>query len=284
MSKLEQQGFLTIAQNNSTTDYLNMAYAQALSIKLTMPGSKYAVLVDEYTYNLVEDRHKKVFDYIIKMPVDDAADQEWKLANEWQVFDLTPFKETIKLESDILFTRSIDHWWNIFRLKNLVISLGCKDYQGNTAISRRYRQVFDDNGLPDVYSGLVYFRYSQEAHTFFGSIRALYKHWDLIVPQLKKYSERQPTTDLIYAIASQHLGLENCTLPSCEFINFTHMKNSINNWPEETPWTKLVISEVDAPMIRVNGVNQYYPFHYQDKNWLTDDIIRRFEQSWMNQN
>jgi hypothetical protein len=281
MSKVEQQGFLTIAQNNSTTDYLRMAYTQALSVKLTMPNSKYAVLVDDATFDLIEDKHKQVFDYIIKLPVDEAVDQEWKLNNEWQVFALSPFKETIKLESDLLFTRSIDHWWAIFRLRNIVLSLGCKDYQGNTATSRRYRQVFDDNELPDIYTGLMYFRYSQEAYTFFEIAAACFKHWDSIVPQLKKYSEHQPTTDLVYAIVCQHLGIENYTLPGCDFINFTHMKNSINQWPEATPWSKLVISEVDAPMIRINGINQYHPFHYQDKEWLTDDIIRKFEQAWL---
>jgi len=45
----EQQGFLTIAQNTDTVDYLQLAYVQAMSIKLTMPGSKYAVIVDSAT-------------------------------------------------------------------------------------------------------------------------------------------------------------------------------------------------------------------------------------------
>ena len=40
--------------------------------------------------------------------------QEWKLSNEWQVFNLTPFKHTIKLEADMLFTTNTDWWWNHF--------------------------------------------------------------------------------------------------------------------------------------------------------------------------
>lgn len=284
MSKIEQQGFLTVAQNNSTTDYLRMAYAQALSVKLTMPGSKYAVLVDNATHKQVTDQHRKVFDYIIELPGDDAKEDEWKLANEWQVFNLTPFKETIKVESDLLFTRSIDHWWTMFRLRNLAISLGCKDFQGNPATSRRYRKVFDDNNLPDVYTGLMYFRYTQETYQFFQVVKAIYQHWDLITPQLKNYRDEQPTTDLVFAVAAQHMGVEACTLPSCDWINFTHMKNAINDWPESTPWPEMVISEVDVPMIRINNVNQYYPFHYQDKSWLTDSIIEKFEQAWTKQN
>lgn len=278
MQKLEQQGFLTVAQN-SDVDYLRLAYVQAMSIKLTMPNSKYAVIVDEATLAQVTDKHRRVFDHIIPMPVDYAKDDVWKLANEWQVFDLTPFKETIKIESDILFTRSIDHWWSAFRLRDVVLSLGCKDFQGRTGQSRRYRQIFDDNDLPDTYNGLMYFRYSQAAHDFFKVAKQVWRNWDLITPQLKNFRDETPSTDLVYAITAKLQGVESCTLPQCDFINFTHMKNSINKWPESTPWPDLVISEFDLPMIRINNVNQYHPIHYQDKTWITDDVVERFENA-----
>lgn len=280
MPKLEQQGFLTIAQNTQDVDYLQLAYVQAMSVKLTMPGSKYAVLVDADTLAAVTDKHRRVFDYVIELPVDDAVDQSWKLANEWQVCGLSPFKETIKLESDLIFTRSIDHWWTLFRLRNIVISLGCKDYQGQLGTSRRYRRVFDDNNLPDVYTGLMYFRYTQEAYEFFEIVKACYRHWDIVSAQLKNYRDTQPTTDLVFAIAAKHMGLETCTLPSVDFINFTHMKNAINQWPETTPWPKMVVSELDLPMIRINNVNQYHPFHYQDKDWITAEVVERFEREF----
>jgi hypothetical protein len=281
MSKLEQQGFLTIAQNGDV-DYLRLAYVQAMSIKLTMPNSKYAVVVDLNTLGQVTDKHRQVFDYIIPMPVDYAQDEVWKLANEWQVFDLTPFKETIKVESDILFTRSIDHWWTAFRLRDVVLSLGCKDYQGNPGQSRRYRQIFDDNDLPDTYNGLMYFRYSQTAHEFFTMAKSIYQNWKLVATQLKNYRDEQPSTDLVYATVARHLGIERCTLPECDFINFAHMKNSINLWPESTPWSEMVLSEFDLPMIRINNVNQYHPLHYQNKSWITDDIVERFESCLRN--
>ena len=276
MSKLAQQGFLTIAQNTDV-DYLRLAYLQAMSIKLTMPGSQYAVIVDETTLAEVTDKHRTVFDYVIPLPHDYAKDEQWKLSNEWQVFALSPFKETIKLESDIVFTRSIEHWWTVFRLKNIVLGLGCKDFQGQPATSRRYRQVFDDNELPDVYTGLMYFRYSQDAHTFFETVKAIYWHWDLVSAKLKNCRDERPTTDLVYAIAANKIGVETCTLPECDFVNFTHMKNSMNSWPESTHWPELVVSEVDVPMVRINNINQYYPLHYQDKDWISNDIIERFE-------
>ena len=277
MQKLDQVGFLTIAQNNSTTDYLRQAYAQAMSVKLTMPGSKYAVIVDEETNAKVTEQHRRVFDYVIQLPHDDAIELEWKLANEWQVCHLSPFKETIKVESDILFTRSIEHWLTLFRLKSIVLGLGCKDFQGNTAASRAYRQVFDENDLPDVYTGLMYFRYTKETYDFFNAVKSIFHNWDLVARSLKYYNDTQPTTDLVFAIAAHFAGVETCTLPGCDFINFAHMKNSINNWTEATPWSELVLTETDVPMIRINNTNQYHPLHYQDKTWLTDELIERYE-------
>ena len=276
-NKLAQQGFLTIAQNTPGVDYLRLAYVQAMSIKLVMPKAEYAVIVDDATAKYITDKHKTVFDYIIPLPVDYARDDEWKLANEWQAFTLTPFKETIKIESDILFTRSIEHWWTAFRLRDVVLSLGCKDYQGNSSSERRYRQIFDDNSLPDTYNGLMYFRYSQTAHDFFNVARQIWHDWDLITTTLKNYRDEEPNTDLVYAIAANFIGIENCTLPACDFINFTHMKNAINNWPESTPWAEMVVSEFDLPMIRINNVNQYHPLHYQDKDWVTDAVVERFK-------
>lgn len=279
MSKLAQQGFLTFAQNTDV-DYLQLAYVQAMSIKLTQKENQYAVVVDEETLEQVTDKHRAVFDHIITLPVDYAKLDRWKLGNEWQAFDLTPFKETIKVESDVLFTRSIDHWWTAFRLQDVVLSLGCRDYQGNISDQRRYRQVFDDNDLPDTYNGLMYFRYSQTAHDFFRVARQIWNNWDLITPQLKNYRDEQPTTDVVYALTAKVQGVESCTLPGCDFINFTHMKNSINDWPEITPWKELVVSEVDVPMIRINNQNQYHPVHYQDKSWITDDVVARFEYEY----
>jgi hypothetical protein len=273
-----QTGYLTIAQNTQHVDYLKLAYVQAMSIKLTMPGSQYAVIVDAATLDQIEDRHRQVFDYIIPLSVDYAHEESWKLSNEWQVFDLTPFKETVKLESDIVFTRSIEHWWTVFRLRNIVLSLGCRDYQSNPSDVRRYRRLFDDNELPDTYNGLMYFRYSKEATNFFSVAKQIYQNWNFISANvLVNCRDTAPTTDVVYALAALHIGVENCTLPQVDFVNFTHMKNTVNHWPEATPWPEMVVSELDLPMIRINNTNQYHPFHYQDKNWVTDEVVERFE-------
>lgn len=273
-----QQGFITIAQNNADVDYLQLAYVQAMSIKLTMPGSLYAIIVDAETEKLITDTYRRVFDYIITLENDIAKDDDWKLSNEWQVFQLTPFKETIKLESDLIFTRDISHWWHAFRLRNIVLSTGCRDYQQNLSTTRKYRQLFDDNELPDVYSGLMYFRYTQEAATFFSLAEQIFRNWEYIKESvLLRCYDDIATTDVVYALVTKIIGEEHCTIPSLDWINFVHMKPSVNKW-QNTPWTELVLCEIDLPMIRINNINQYHPLHYHDKTWVTSDLIKEYEK------
>lgn len=272
-----QQGFLTIAQN-SEVDYLRLAYVQAMSVKLTMPGSEYAVIVDANTNKQIEDKHRRVFDYVILLDQDYAENSTWKLSNEWQAFYLTPFKETIKLESDLIFTRSIKHWWTTFRLRNIALGQGCRNYLQQLTPNNAYRQLFADNELPDVYNGLMYFRYSQESADFFNCARLIYKHWDHIRDHvLINCRDDNATTDVVYALAAKILGVEKCTLPSIDFVNFVHMKPLINGFSQQTHWADSVMVETDLPMVRINNINQYHPLHYQEKSWVTDELVKEYE-------
>ncbi len=274
----DQFGFFTFVQNNSTVDYLNLAYVQALSIKISMPNAKYAVAVDNSTFELLEDNHKKVFDYIVKIENDYSADDEWKLKNEWQAFWLTPFKETIKLEADLLFTNDITHWLPALRLKDVVLSTNCKNYlQENIVDAKYHRKIFLDNDLPNVYNGLMYFRFSRVANEFFKIAMSVYQNWDQVVDNLKNIENTYPSTDLVYAIAAKIIGTELVTVPTLDFINFTHMKPLLQGWGQHENWPDAVNVEFDLPMIRVNNQNQYHPIHYHQKNFITEEIINEYE-------
>ena len=274
----EQQGFVTYAQNTETVDYLELAYLQALNVKATQTNNRYAVIVDAATKEQVNERHYNVFDYIIDIPHDnnDPASTR-KFANEWQVFRLTPFKETIKLESDLLFTRSIDHWWTAFRLRNVCLSTGAKTFNGINSTIRKYRELFDENKLPDVYNGLMYFRFSQEAKQFFDAAQYIQINWEYVRTGLKKCFEEEPSTDVLYALAALIVGEETCTMPSMDFINFVHMKSGFNGWSDTRSWVDTVMSERDGDVIRINNLNQYDPVHYYDKNYATQELIKYYE-------
>ena len=275
----EQQGYVTFAQNTDTVDYLELAYVQALNIKATQKTAKYAVIVDAQTKEKVNEIHRSVFDYIIDLPQDyNEPTSNWKLANEWQVFYLTPFKETIKLESDLLFTRSIEHWWTAFRLRNIVLSTGCRDYRGHRSYVRKYRKLFDDNKLPDVYNGLMYFRFSREAKQFFDTAKTIASNWEYLRDNvLKNCREDAPSTDVLYAITARLIGEEECTMPSMNFINFVHLKPAINGLAETERVTDIYLKEFDQGMIRLGNINQLSPLHYYEKDFVTTEMKEWYE-------
>lgn len=274
----EQQGFVTFAQNTEAVDYLELAYVQALNIKATQRDNRYAVIVDAATKELINEKHRNTFDYIIDLPSDhnDPADTR-KFANEWKVFHLTPFKETIKLESDLLFTRSIDHWWTAFRLKNICLSTGCKNYLGINNTIRRYRELFDANNLPDVYNGLMYFRFTQEAHDFFEAAKYIQANWEYVRTGLKNCIEEKPSTDVLYALAALMVGEETVTMPSMDFLNFVHLKPAINGIEETAQVTDRLLTEFDSGMIRINNINQLQPLHYYEKDFVTEEMKAWYE-------
>jgi len=266
----EQQGYLTFAKNTDI-DYLHLAYVQALNVKATQKINRYAVVVDSNTNALITDLHRAVFDYII------VHDSNGPFDAEAMAFWLTPFKETIKLESDLLFTRSIDHWWDTFRLRDVVLSTGCRNYEQKLSSCREYRSIFDNNSLPDVYNGLMYFRFSNTARNFFFTARQIFEQWDSVQQELVK-CDQTPTTDVVYAIAAKVIGNELCTLP-IDYINFVHMKPAVNGYAETQTFSDVYTTVFDHGMIRVNNINQYHPFHYYVKDFVTDEMIDYYARS-----
>lgn len=273
-----QKGFLTIAQNTNDVDYLELAYLQSLNIKVTQPGSLYAVIVDEFTKSQITDTQRRAFDYVITLEIDEAEDDEWKLSNEWQSFWLTPFKETIKLESDLLFTRNISHWWPALRLRNVVLSHGVVDLQQRLYTGNRYRKLFVDNNLPDVYNGMMYFRYSQEATEFFTLARDVYRNWNEVRDfALVNIRDENPTTDVVYAIVSAMVEIEPY-VPGLDFFKFAHMKPGIQGWAEATKIFDSVLVENELSELRINNVLQLQPVHYHDKKFKVKELIQEYEK------
>lgn len=274
MQSKEGQGFVTFAMNVGEVDYLRLAYLQALNVKATQKDAKYAVITNVVPDD-IPNKYKAVFDHIVYMPANipiQAFDAEP------YVFELTPFKETIKLEADLLFTRSIDHWWTAFRLKDVCLSYKAKNFLGHDGSVRKYREMFDANELPDVYNGLMYFRYSQAAHDFFRVAKSFTHQWHSIKDSLKQCFEDSPSTDVLYALTALNIGQECVTLPSMDFINFVHMKSEFNGWSDNRSWIDTVMNERDGDVIRINNINQYFPVHYYDKNYATDELIEYYEQ------
>ena len=269
----EQQGFVTFAVNTPEVNYGELAYLQCLNVKATQRENRYAVIVDANTYESFTDAQRNTFDHVIQIDVD----RDNPFSAEPMVWHFTPFKETIKLESDLLFTRSIDHWWTAFRLHNVCLSTHTRTVSGAMVQGfTRYRELFENNQLPDVYNGLMYFRYTQEAHDFFLTARNIFENWDIVSAELIKCNV-PASTDVVYAIAALIMGEDMVTMPSLDFLNFVHMKSGVNGWSDARSWLETVMNERDGDIIRINNLNQYNPVHYYDKTYATKELIKYYE-------
>ena len=272
------KGFLTIAQNCAHTDYLRLAYAQALSIKYTQTHCKYAVVISPHT--TVPGRYREVFDHVIEIPWgDDARDELWKLQNEWKTYHITPFEQTLKLDCDVLFFDDLKAWWDAYDLYDVAPTLSVQSYRGPESQSDFYRQTFTLNELPNFYSALFYYRKSEAALRLFKACEYVYKHWDeLSLQYLEHHRPRKANTDVAFALAAK---LTNTPL-GCGIGRFVHMKPHMLGIKTEQmgeDWTKHLRYRFDSKMnLFVEHFKQTVPFHYQVKTFITDEVIRGYEK------
>jgi hypothetical protein len=249
------RGFVIMAQDieNSVT-YYNCAKALEKSIKRVMPDANVTMLT------------------IDKLPYGDLDPTgSWKLINDWQVYEASPYDETIKLEADMYIPRDISHWWDVLTQQDVVISTSIRNFKNEISTERVYRRFIDDNKLPNTYNAITYFKKSDTAEQFYKIVRDVFENWDNYKTILKCNPEEKASTDWVYAIASHIVGLEKTTMPSFTEMSMIHMKQYINGTPTEN-WTDTFVYECLPNQIRVNSYPQHYPFHYHIKNF-SDKIL-----------
>ena len=241
MPILAERGYLIPAINTEAVDYVACAEQLADSIRQWHPEANVTILTKEMLPN---------------------GDQGG-FANDWQCFAASPYRQTIKLEADMVIASPIDHWWTMLEHRDLVISTGARDFYDQPAESRFYRKVFDVNNLPDVYNAITYWRVSKTAQDFFRLVRDIFENWTEY-RTLLKFPDDVPSTDLVYAMAAQIIGPELVTMPFASYPKIVHMKRYMI--PTQTPnWTQELVWEYTP--LRFNTVAQWGAVHYHVKDW-----------------
>lgn len=282
------KGYIVIAQNTKKVDYLEQAYALALSLKLTQSTvSNLTVCVDKETKKLVKAKHKKVFDKIVDIPWGDAAqDESWKIHNKWKYLYMTPYDETVVLDTDMIFPTDVSHWWDVMEQYEVWTTTNVRTYRGDIADSNYYRKYFVLNNLPNVYTAFFYFKKSELASELFAMTEIIFQHWKRMF--YKYMPNGKPdwlSGDVAFALAMQLLGIENlCTKD--HIINmptFVHMKSHIQGVDGATleeSWSKsLPTYYTSYDNFKVANFRQVLPFHYVEKDWMTASKIEQMEKA-----
>ena len=145
MPVLAERGYLIPAIDTEETNYVACAERLADSIRQWHPDANITILTRDM------------------LPYGDQGG--W--ANDWQMFAASPYRQTIKLEADMIAASPVDHWWTLFEKRDVVVSQGARTFYNEPAQSRFYRKFFDANNLPDVYNAVTYWRLSKTAQEFF---------------------------------------------------------------------------------------------------------------------
>lgn len=267
------RGFLVIAQN-SNIDYVRQAYALALSIKHTQPTINNISLV---TNDSVPASYSKVFDQIIPIPFGDHAENsEWKVENRWKLYHATPYDETITLDVDMLVLDNIESIWKFAKHRNLFFTSTVINYKGQSVTDTSYRKTFIENQLPNLYSGMHFFKKSDESLQFFKLVEFITYNWErFYADHTPKYTQKFFSMDVTFAIAAKILGIDNViTLPNSPFT-FVHMKPALQGW-DPIPSSFLdqaLINFNEHRELYLNNIKQHGVFHYVEDKFLTASNI-----------
>jgi hypothetical protein len=237
------RGFVIMAQGDV---YVKCATALEASIKRVMPSASVTIVTTDM------------------LPYGDKGGY----ANDWQVYESSPYDETIKLESDMIIPESLDHLWGVLGQRDVVVCDTIRNFKGEISDVHAYRRFIYDNNLPDVYNAITYFKKSETAEKFFAIVRDVFENWEQYKKVLKCNPLEEASTDWVYAIACHIMGVENTTIPG--LLSMTHMKQFINGMPTED-WTDTLLAECLPKQLRVNTYPQRYPFHYHVKKF--SDIL-----------
>lgn len=272
------KGFLVLAQNSDSGDYITQACLLAMSLKAT----------DNFPISLVTDddvpnNYKSLFDKIIPIPFgDDAKDKEWKIENRWKLYHASPYEETVVLDTDMLVLENLDNWWTFLANYDVYYTSQVYDYRGNVSDTQYYRKAFIENNLPNLFSGFHYFKKNDIAMNFYKELETVVKDYgkfyDQVVP---KATPSFPSMDVCAAIAAINLDcVDNITNPFVKNPTFTHMKPYCQGWENVTKsWLDKVGCYINTQCkIKIGNYSQSGILHYTENDFVNKTpVLERYK-------
>ena len=271
------KGIVVVAQNTKKTNYVQQAYLLAMSVRVSNPDLKISIV----TNNRVPIEYKTFFDKIIKIPwTDSAKNSNWKVENRWKVYHVTPYDETIVLDTDMLVLQDISSWWNFLSNYDLFFTSRVETYRRETVTGDYYRKTFVVNKLPNLYSGLYYFKKCEKSHEFFSWLELVTNNWELFYG---KYTPKNYNNwlsfDVSAAIVTKILDIEHeITNKKTTIPTFTHMKPKIQGWNESIDrWQDAVgVYFSKDCKLKIGNHQQTGIFHYTENDFVTEEILQTF--------
>ena len=271
-------GYLLVVAEHETVDYLQLAYALALSIKNTQkqPFDQVALVIDNKD-KLKDIKSPWVFDHVI----------EWNAQTFWNgrswMDELTPFDNTVCVDVDMLFMRDYSHWVEYFiEHSELYVANRSYTYRGEIVVDQHYRKTFQRNNLPNLYSFYTFFKKNSPiVKEFFDLGREIIKNptgFSNIF--LSEYRPKVIGTDEAFALAAKILDITDDIAYPLEFPRIAHMKPMIQNWPwPADKWSDHVGFYLNRNgQLKIGNYQQHDIVHYVEKDKITEETIYILEE------
>ena len=271
------KGFLVLAQNTEDTDYVKQAYSLALSIKFSQSEITSISLI---TNNEVPEQYTWIFDNIIPIPWYKEGNR-YQAENRWKFYHVTPYDETMVLDTDMLLLEDITEWWNYCGNHDLKFCSRVKNHKNDLITDTVYRKAFVVNKLTNPYFALQYFKKTTPAYEFYKVLEFVCNNWEWCYTKFapEEY-QNWLSMDLATAIAIEITGMHDSVIDKCNPLEFTHMKPAIQDWDMiPVSWQDGVHTTLTTRGdLVVGNIKQSKLFHYIENNFLTDKIIERLEE------
>jgi len=271
-------GYLLIVAEHDSIDYLNLAYALAISIKNTQkPGYDQVALVVDDKEKLNSLKSSWVFDHVI----------EWKQEIFWDgrswMDQLSPFDATVCLDVDMLFMRDYSHWVDYF-LENCDLYVANKSYtyRGELIYDAYHRKSFIKNHLPNLYSFYTFFKKNSNlVNEFFDLGRHIIKNpIEFTNTFLTEHKPKILGTDEAFALSAKILDITDQIAYPLEFPRVVHMKPMIQNWPWPADcWSDHIGFYLNKKgQLKLGNYQQQDIVHYVEKDKISTEMINILEE------
>lgn len=271
------KGFVILAQNTTDVDYVKQAYVLALSIHATQSETAVSIITNDN----VPAEYENVFDQIIPIPwVDEQASSRYVAEHRWKIYHVTPYDETIVLDSDMIMLQDINDWWWYCQDHELLFCEKAINFKGEIIENSIYRKTFTANSLPNTYFALHYFKKSEKAEYFYKVLEFVVNNWAWCYGKLaSEHYQDWLSMDLAAAISLELCGY-NDSADVCSPLSFVHMKPAVQGWyPVPEKWTYTVPYSFSSDgTLTVGNIKQNKLFHYVEKDFVDADIINKLKR------
>lgn len=267
------KGYLMLASGD---EYLLQACLCAMSIKHTQKINSVSIATD----SVVPKKYKHLFDNIIEIPW--VEEQRYAVEHRWKLYHITPYEETVVLDTDMLFLTDVSHYWRLLDKHDLFFTSKVQTYRNQTVTNDYYREAFSQNNLPNIYFGYHYFKKSELALEFYKFVELITNNREFFYGKFapKKYP-KNASMDVTASIAIKAMDIEQkVTNKKISLPTFTHMKPKVQNWRTETfTWQDRLHYSITPDLnLSIGNFLQHGILHYTENHFVTDDLVSKYER------